>query len=520
MPDPKSSKPLLEMRGISKLFPGVRALDDVDLTLYPGEVLALLGENGAGKSTLIKILGGAHAPDAGEIYIEGSRVRIDSPQAAQQAGVGIIYQEFNLIPALTARENIFLGSHRHALSWLNAARERQEAERLFDRIGIQVDPEMPCRDLTVAQQQIVEIAKALSLEAKIVVMDEPTAALTPHEVEGLSRVIEELKAQGIGIIYISHRLDEIEQFADRMTVLRDGKHVATKPMDQVGREEMIEMMVGRSLDNEFPKAESTPGDEYLIVRGLTRAPAVRDVSFSVRRGEILGIAGLVGAGRTEMVRILFGADQKDHGEIWLNGEAVSIKSPRQAIRQGICLLTEDRKSQGLVLGISVQENFGLPNIKDFSRFGFINARREGEAFRGYVKKLKIKTTGASQRTETLSGGNQQKVVLAKWLQKNARLVIFDEPTRGIDVGAKYEIYLLMNELARQGKAILMISSELPEVLGMSDRILVMHEGTVSGEIADPTTATQEDVMRLATGSTSRDPLNEAGVLEYVEPEAE
>jgi len=520
MPDPKSSKPLLEMRGISKLFPGVRALDDVDLTLYPGEVLALLGENGAGKSTLIKILGGAHAPDAGEIYIEGSRVRIDSPQAAQQAGVGIIYQEFNLIPALTARENIFLGSHRHALSWLNAARERQEAERLFDRIGIQVDPEMPCRDLTVAQQQIVEIAKALSLEAKIVVMDEPTAALTPHEVEGLSRVIEELKAQGIGIIYISHRLDEIEQFADRMTVLRDGKHVATKPMDQVGREEMIEMMVGRSLDNEFPKAESTPGDEYLIVRGLTRAPAVRDVSFSVRRGEILGIAGLVGAGRTEMVRILFGADQKDHGEIWLNGEAVSIKSPRQAIRQGICLLTEDRKSQGLVLGISVQENFGLPNIKDFSRFGFINARREGEAFRGYVKKLKIKTTGASQRTETLSGGNQQKVVLAKWLQKNARLVIFDEPTRGIDVGAKYEIYLLMNELARQGKAILMISSELPEVLGMSDRILVMHEGTVSGEIADPTTASQEDVMRLATGSTSRDPLNEVGVFEYVEPEAE
>ncbi|MFP6753096.1 MAG: sugar ABC transporter ATP-binding protein [Pirellulaceae bacterium] len=520
MPDPKSSKPLLEMRGISKLFPGVRALDDVDLTLYPGEVLALLGENGAGKSTLIKILGGAHAPDAGEIYIEGSRVRIDSPQAAQQAGVGIIYQEFNLIPALTARENIFLGSHRHALSWLNAARERQEAERLFDRIGIQVDPEMPCRDLTVAQQQIVEIAKALSLEAKIVVMDEPTAALTPHEVEGLSRVIEELKAQDIGIIYISHRLDEIEQFADRMTVLRDGKHVATKPMDQVGREEMIEMMVGRSLDNEFPKAESTPGDEYLIVRGLTRAPAVRDVSFSVRRGEILGIAGLVGAGRTEMVRILFGADQKDHGEIWLNGEAVSIKSPRQAIRQGICLLTEDRKSQGLVLGISVQENFGLPNIKDFSRFGFINARREGEAFRGYVKKLKIKTTGASQRTETLSGGNQQKVVLAKWLQKNARLVIFDEPTRGIDVGTKYEIYLLMNELARQGKAILMISSELPEVLGMSDRILVMHEGTVSGEIADPTTASQEDVMRLATGSTSRDPLNEAGVLEYVEPEAE
>jgi ABC-type sugar transport system ATPase subunit len=501
MPEPTSTKPLLEMRGISKMFPGVRALDDVDLTLYPGEVLALLGENGAGKSTLIKILGGAHAPDAGEISIDGKQLRIDSPQMAQQAGIGIIYQEFNLVPALTARENIFLGQHRNVLSWLNATRERQEAIQLFKRIGIEVNPEMLCRDLTVAQQQIVEIAKALSLNARIVVMDEPTAALTPREVEGLARVIQELKAQEIGIIYISHRLDEVEQLADRMTVLRDGRLVGTRPMDQVSRDQMIEMMVGRSLDNEFPARESAPAEERLAVRGLTRSTAVKDVSFSVRKGEILGIAGLVGAGRTELVRMIFGADQKDRGEIWLNGKQVNINSPRQAIQLGICLLTEDRKSQGLVLGLTVQENFGLPNLGDFSRLGFINTRQEGQAFNRYVERLKIKTTGARQRTETLSGGNQQKVVLAKWLQLNAQLVIFDEPTRGIDVGTKYEIYLLMNELAAQGKAILMISSELPEVLGMSDRILVMHEGKVAGEIADPASASQEDVMRLATGSS-------------------
>jgi ABC-type sugar transport system ATPase subunit len=517
MPEPTSSEPLLEMRGISKFFPGVRALDNVDLTLYPGEVLALLGENGAGKSTLIKILGGAHAPDAGEIYIDGNQLRIDSPQMAQQAGIGIIYQEFNLVPALTARENIFLGQHRNLLSWLNATRERQEAIQLFKRIGIEVNPEMLCRDLTVAQQQIVEIAKALSLNARIVVMDEPTATLTPHEVAGLARVIQELKAQGIGIIYISHRLEEVEQLADRMTVLRDGKLVGTRPMNEVSRDQMIEMMVGRSLDNEFPRVESMPGEECLVVRGLTRLPVVKDVSFSVRKGEILGIAGLVGAGRTEMVRMIFGADQKDHGEIWLNGEKVNINNPRQAIRQGVCLLTEDRKSQGLVLGLTVQENFGLPNLGGFSRLGFIHASQEGQAFRGYVEQLKIKTTGGGQRTDTLSGGNQQKVVLAKWLQLNAQLVIFDEPTRGIDVGTKYEIYLLMNELAAQGKAILMISSELPEVLGMSDRILVMHEGKVAGEIADPASASQEDVMRLATGSSKQSPPEERGVFQEVEP---
>ena len=500
MPDSSSTVPLLEMKAISKSFPGVRALNDVDLTLHAGEVLALLGENGAGKSTLIKILGGAYTPDAGTVLIDGEPTRMDSPTAAQRAGVGIIYQDFNLVPALTARENIFLGQHSHILGRTKRSEERQKAESLFRRIGIDVNTESLCRDLPVAQQQIVEIAKALSLDARIVVMDEPTAALTPREVRGLAAVIDELKSQGIGIIYISHRLDEIEQFADRITVLRDGKHVATRPIDQVTRDQMIELMVGRSLENEFPKVGSQAGDVLLTVKDLSRPPAVQNISFSLHRGEILGFAGLVGAGRTETVRMLFGADAKESGEVWLDGDKVSITSPAQAIRHGICLLTEDRKSQGLVLGRSVQENFGLANMKWFSKLGFINSKSEGLAFDNYVEQLKIKVTGGSQIAQTLSGGNQQKVVLAKWLQQNAEVVIFDEPTRGIDVGAKYEIYLLMNKLAAQGKAILMISSELAEILGMSDRILVMHEGKIAGEITNPADVTQEDVMRLATGS--------------------
>lgn len=500
MIDSSSTVPLLEMKAISKSFPGVRALNNVDLTLHSGEVLALLGENGAGKSTLIKILGGAHTPDEGTVFIDGKQTRMDSPTAAQRAGVGVIYQDFNLVPALTARENIFLGQHSHLLGRTKKSEERRKAESLFKRIGIDVNIESLCRDLPVAQQQIVAIAKVLSLDARIVVMDEPTAALTPREVKGLAAVIDELKSQGIGIIYISHRLDEIEQFADRITVLRDGKHVGGRPIGQITRDEMIELMVGRSLENEFPKAKSQAGDVLLTVKNLSRAPVVQNISFSLHRGEILGFAGLVGAGRTETVRLLFGVDAKESGEIWLDGSKVNITSPAQAIRHGICLLTEDRNSQGLVSGMSVQENFGLANMKWFSKLGFVNSKNEGLAFNNYVDQLTIKVTDGSQIAQTLSGGNQQKVVLAKWLQQNAEVLIFDEPTRGIDVGAKYEIYLLMNELAAQGKAILMISSELPEILGMSDRIIVMHEGKVAGEITDPAEVTQEDVMRLATGS--------------------
>lgn len=491
-------QPLLSMRGIEKSFPGVRALDGVDLTLHPGEILALLGENGAGKSTLIKMLGGAHAPDAGTIEIEGRRVDISSPAAASAAGIGVIYQEFNLVPGLTAWENIFLGREER-LGFVAKGTERQRAAELFEQIGVDVPVDARCGDLSVAQQQIVEIAKALSQQVRLIVMDEPSAALTPREVERLFAIIRDLQAKGIGIIYISHRLDEIFEIADRITVLRDGRYVGQEPIASVTRRRMIEMMVGREIENEFPREDHEIGQVRLQVEGLCRGDDVRDVSFTVRSGEILGFTGLVGAGRTEAMRLIFGADRADAGNIQLDGKALTIKDPRDAIRAGICLLTEDRKSQGLVLGRSVRENFGLPNLTELATCGFVQLRRERDLFAEYVDKLQIKTPSAEQLARNLSGGNQQKVVLAKWLQRNSEVIIFDEPTRGIDVGAKYEIYMLMNELAKQGKAVIMVSSELPEVLGMSDRIVVMHEGRITGEVSNVSSATQEQIMELAVG---------------------
>ena len=495
--------PLLRMRGISKAFPGVQALSGVDLTLHTGEVLALLGENGAGKSTLIKILGGAHTHDAGEVSIDGQPARIDSPQASQTAGIGIIYQEFNLVPGLTARENISLGQEPSRVSFIPRQKETDLARKLFQRIGVEIDPDALCRDLTVAQQQVVEIAKTLAQDARIIVMDEPTAALTPREVDGLLKVVRELRTQGIGIIYISHRLDEIDAIADRVTVLRDGSHVATRDKADLKRDEMIELMVGRSLDKEFPPHDCQPGAVRLEVKNLSRGNQVRDVSFELHAGEIVGLTGLVGAGRTETARLIFGADRKDTGTVELDGRPIRATTPRDAIRAGICLLTEDRKSQGLVLGQTVQENFGLPNLRQFSQGGLIDRQAESDAFANYVSQMQIKIANHEQPARTLSGGNQQKVVLAKWLQRNADVIIFDEPTRGIDVGAKYEIYQLIHQLANDGKAILMISSELPEILGMSDRIIVMNEGRVTGEITDVPQATQEDIMKLAT---ARQPL--------------
>ena len=486
------------MRGIRKGFPGVQALDGVNLELYGGEVLALLGENGAGKSTLIKVIGGAHLPDEGTLEIEGRSDPIDTPQDSLKAGVGIIYQEFNLVPGLTARENIFLGQEPSRLSFIPRSEEKEKALKLFERIGVEIDPDKLCSQLSVAEQQVVEIAKALSQNARIIVMDEPTAALTPREVEGLLRVVRELRSQGIGIIYISHRLDEIDAIADRVTILRDGAHVATREKSDLDREQMIALMVGRSLEKEFPSRESVAGEVRLSVRNLTRGSWVKDVSFDLRAGEIVGLTGLVGAGRTETARLIFGADRMDSGSIDLDGKRLDAESPRDGIGNGICLLTEDRKGQGLVLGQTVQENFGLPNLRDFTENFLISSSRESEAFAGYVDKMRIKISSHSQSAGTLSGGNQQKVVLAKWLQRNAEVIIFDEPTRGIDVGAKFEIYQLIHGLAEQGKAILMISSELPEVLGMSDRIIVMNEGRVTGEIEDCANASQEDVMKLAT----------------------
>lgn len=496
MPSPA---PLLHMSGIAKSFPGVRALAGVDLELHTGEILALLGENGAGKSTLIKVLSGAHRPDSGTIVIDGKDAPITDPLTAQRLGIGVIYQEFNLVPTLSARDNLFLGQETGRFGWLAIKHERQRARELFERLGVAIDPETPCRDLTVAQQQIVEIAKALSLQARILVMDEPSAALTNAEVERLFGIIRELKAQGIGIIYISHRLDEIFSMADRVTVLRDGRHVATDTIGSVTRDRLIEWMVGRKLESEFPPRQPKLGADRLVVRNLRGGARVRDVSFAIRAGEVLGLTGLVGAGRTETARLLFGADRAEGGTIELDGQVLRITDPRAAIRHGICLLTEDRKAQGLVLGQSVRENFGLPNLPQLSRAGFVNGSRERSLLAGYVASLRIKLADVETPARNLSGGNQQKVVLAKWLETHSQVLIFDEPTRGVDVGAKFEIYQLINDLAAQGKAILLISSELPEVLGMADRILVMHAGRIAGEITDVPQTTQEQIMQLAVG---------------------
>ncbi len=492
--DSDNPAPLLRMRGVNKQFPGVRALQDVDLDLYPGEVLALMGENGAGKSTLMRVLGGSTLADSASIEIGGRPTLIASPADSQRHGVGVIYQEFNLAPEMSVRENVFLGQEQ---GWLRPDQERRKSRALFDQIQTHIEPDQLVKELSVAEQQAVEIAKVLAMDAQIIVMDEPSAALSPREVEGLFQTVRGLTAQGIGIIYISHRMSEIFEIADRVMVMRDGRHVSTNSIQDVTREQIIEAMVGRTLDQEFPKRPTTVGETQLAVRGLTRGDAVRDVSFEVRAGEVLALTGLMGAGRTETARLIFGADHMDSGQIERDGKVVPIRSPRDAIAEGICLLTEDRKNQGLVLPLSCQENFALPNMSRFAARGVLNNRAERESFEQYIEMLKIRLASPDQPAETLSGGNQQKLVLAKWLQHDARVLIFDEPTRGIDVGAKYEIYLLMNRLCEQGKAIIMISSELQEVIGMADRIIVMHEGRVTGEIEDAANATQQQIMDLA-----------------------
>lgn len=497
-PMPASSPhPLLSMAHVDKSFAGVAALRDVSLQLRRGEVLALVGENGAGKSTLIKILGGAVVPDRGEVLVDGAPLSVFHPLAAQAAGVAIIYQEFNLVGELSVSENVFLGREPTRWGVVDQVAQRRATVALMERLDTNVDPAARCGRLSIAQQQYVEIAKALCWEAKIVVMDEPTAALTGREVDRLLEIVRELKRQGLGIIYISHRLEEVFDVADRVMVLRDGRTVGEYAIDDVTEAKLIEAMVGRPLEAEFPPRQVELGEERLRVEHLSRKPVVRDVSFSLRAGEVLGIGGLSGSGRTEMVRLIFGADAKSSGQIFIEGREATIRQPRDAIGHRICLLTEDRKAEGLVLGHSVQDNFGLPNLGQFLRGPFVDGRRERDAFRGYAERLNLKTAGPAQPAAHLSGGNQQKLVLAKWLARNTDVVIFDEPTRGIDVGAKYEIYLLINNLVQEGKAVIMISSEIPELLGMSDRILVMHQGRVAGEITDVTTATQEDVLELS-----------------------
>ncbi len=495
-----ATRPILEMRDITKTYPGVIALDGVDFVVLPGEVHALVGENGAGKSTLMKILAGAEIKDSGRIIIDGKEANITNPQEAMRLGISIIYQEFNLVPYMSAAENIFLGREPMTAipGVIDFKRMYAEAERLISELGVRLDVRVPVNQLSVAQQQMVEIAKATSKKARIIAMDEPSATLTDHELENLFTLIRKLKADGVSVIYISHRLEEIFHIADRVTVLRDGKLVDTKPVSETSREDIIRMMVGRELKDTIPKVTVEHGDVVLEVRGLTRAGVISDISFSVRRGEVLGIAGLVGAGRTEVARAIFGADPIDSGEIILEGKPVTIRSPKDAIRLGIGLVTEDRKALGLVLGMAVRENVTLANLDPLSRFGFVSRRKEQQVANRFVEELMIRTPSVEQAVQNLSGGTQQKVVLAKWLFTQSKVLIFDEPTRGIDVGAKTEIYQLMNRLAEQGVAIIMISSELPEILGMSDRILVMHEGKIAGELSREE-ATQEKIMFLATG---------------------
>ena len=489
--------PLLEMRGIVKSFPGVHALRGVDLSLNAGEVLALLGENGAGKSTLMKVLGGVHRADAGSIHLEGRQVRFRSPHEARRAGIAVIHQEFSLVPSLTARENIFLGQEISRCGFVPQAEERRCATGLFERLGVPMDIDTPVRRLTTAQHQLIEIVRAIAFDARILVMDEPSAALTGYEVERLFAIIRDLQARGIGVIYISHRLEEISRIAGRVTILRDGANVAERPAAEITRAQMIELMVGRELKDEFPARSCPIGGVALTVRALQRLPAVKDVSFKLRQGEIVALTGLIGSGRTETARLLFGADRRDAGEIRRGRKIVELRSPAEAIRSGIGMLPEDRKQHGLVLPLSARANFSLPNLEWLSRATFVQARREVRHFRRWCETLQLKLSNPEQSARHLSGGNQQKIVLAKWLARECDVLIFDEPTRGVDVGAKFEIYQLMNELAGRAKAILMISSELPEVLGMADRILVMRDGRITGEIEKASQATQEQIMEMA-----------------------
>ena len=489
--------PLLELSGIDKSFPGVRALKNVSLTLNAGKVLALVGENGAGKSTLIKILGGVYQADEGNVLLEGKRADLRSPKDAQQKGISVIYQEFNLISDLKVHENIFLGREKTRRGFVDSKEEIEKSIQLFDKIGVHVDPLSRCRVLSIAEQQIVEIAKALSKDARLIIMDEPSAVLTGLEVRQLFKIIDDLKSHGVGVIYVSHRLDEIFEIADDILVLRDGLKVAQTTSQKIDRDILIESMVGRPLESEFPTRIATDGGEAIRVENLKLGSTVKGVSFSANEGEILGFAGLVGAGRTAVMRMIFGADIPDSGHIFLKECEVKIREPKDAVDNHICLLTEDRKEQGLVLAHGCQDNFALPNLDRFSRGIFLDEKEEARQFNQYIDKLKIKLADKHQSAGSLSGGNQQKLVLAKWLVRNAKIIIFDEPTRGIDVGAKYEIYELINELADQRKTVIMVSSELEELIGMCDRIIVMHEGSIKGEISDLNNTSQEQILSLA-----------------------
>ncbi|MBL8155777.1 MAG: sugar ABC transporter ATP-binding protein [Anaerolineae bacterium] len=496
-----NTTPLLDMRNINKGFPGVRALTDVSFDVYPGEVHTLVGENGAGKSTLMKILSGVYIRDSGEISFKGRPINFTNPRQAQEAGIATIYQELNLIPYLSVTENIFLGSELERGVLLDWTKMHERARELLGRLHLDVDPRTSVNRLGVGQQQMVEVAKALHHKADLIIMDEPTSALSIREIDDLFTIIRDLQAHHVALIYISHHLDEAFAIGDRITVLRDGRLVATETTGAINMEVLIRHMVGRDLSEQFPKERVPRGAEVLRVENLTQGTRLKNISFSVHAGEIMGIAGLVGAGRTELVRAIFGADPIDAGRIFVDGKPVTIRNPQDAIAHGIALLTEDRKQQGLILQMTTRDNLTLSVLKGLTRGLFTSKRRESDLAQRFIDSMAIKTPSQEQLVVNLSGGTQQKVVLGKWMATQPKVLIFDEPTRGIDVGAKVEIYKLMNQLGRQGVAILMVSSELPEILGMSDRVLVIREGQLRG-ILERQDASQEKIMALATASAS------------------
>jgi ribose transport system ATP-binding protein len=491
---------VLEIENIMKEFPGVKALKGVSFDIRRGEIHALVGENGAGKSTLMKVLSGVYTPTTGKIRLDGKEVTFKNPKQAQQLGISIIHQEFSLIPYLSGVDNIFLGREkRKANGLLDRRKMRKEAEEVLQRLNANIELNKPVAHLSVANQQFIEIAKAIAIDTKILIFDEPTASLTGKEIDKLFELIAKLKADGVTIIYISHHLDEIIKMCDRMTCLRDGEWVGTSEIKEVTKQDIVKMMVGREIVNAFPEKPSHDGKKEMLleVKKLSNK-SITGIQFSLKKGEIIGIAGLVGSGRTETVRALIGADPTKEKKVYIDGQKVDIKTPTDALAHGIALIPENRKTQGLVLNMTIKNNISLPIIKGLTQIGIINKKKEDAIINQSIKDLLIKTPSSKQTVKNLSGGNQQKVVLAKWLNTDCRILIFDEPTRGIDIGAKEEIYKLMRNLADKGLSIIMISSELPEILGMSDRVLVMHKGRIKAEI-DGSEATSEKVMYYATG---------------------
>lgn len=490
--------PILQLKNISKQFPGVKALDNVHFEMNAGEVHALLGENGAGKSTLIKIISGVYTPDSGSIMFNGQPVTFNNPREAQAAGIAVIYQEPMVFPDLDVAENIFIG-HQGRGAAVNWRRMYRDAENILAQLGVALDPHTQARGLTLAAQQTVEIAKALSLNARILIMDEPSASLSAHEVAQLFKLTRILQKRGVAVLYISHRMEEVFELADRVTVFRDGRNISTKPIAEASREGIIRDMVGRELEAFFVRDHHAPGDLLLSVRGLNKEAVFSDINFDLHRGEVLGFAGLVGARRTDVGLALFGVEPADSGDVLLNGQPQHIRSPQQALQLGIAYVTEDRRLLGLTLPMSITANITLPKLRDYlNRLGIISSKAEQKTAEDYRQRLSIRTSSIWQEAGKLSGGNQQKVVLSKWLNTQPRLLILDEPTRGIDVGAKAEVHHIVNELAGEGMGIILISSDLPEVLAMSDRILVMREGRQMG-IFSREEATQEIIIQAAMG---------------------